>query len=80
MKATVQVTLKEDVPDAHGRVAAERLVDLGFGEVKSVRIGRLIEVEMDSADRNNAAARLEQMCKSLLVNGVIEDYTIKSME
>jgi phosphoribosylformylglycinamidine synthase len=80
MKAVVVVRLKTDIPDAAGSAVSQRLVDLGFSEVKDARIGKVIEVEMEAADRDNATERVKQMCERLLVNQVIEDFVLVSLQ
>lgn len=80
MKARIAVKLKEEVLDAQGKAVAERLGSLGFTEVRDVRVGKLIEIDLQSADRENAISRLQLMCDKLLVNEVIEDYDITSVE
>ena len=76
-KASVFVKLKEGVMDAQGQVVSKALGSLGYGEVKSVRIGKLIEIELDGQDAEAARAKVDEMCRKLLANPVIEDYTIQ---
>jgi phosphoribosylformylglycinamidine synthase len=73
MKATVKIFLKEDVTDVAGKTIKERLISLGFGEVKEVRVGKLLEIEIESADRENTVNRVQEMCSRLLVNSAIEE-------
>lgn len=80
MKALVLIKPKEDVPDSPGRVVQERLMNRGFTEVKGTRVGKLIELEIEGADRDNAALRIRQMCTQLLVNQTIEDFTIQIID
>lgn len=80
MQARVIVRLKPEVPDAPGQVVAERLVEMGFGEVKTARIGKFIELELEAADRQAIGERVRQMCDQLLTNALIEDYEIQSVE
>jgi phosphoribosylformylglycinamidine synthase PurS subunit len=63
--------------DAQGQVVGKALNSLGYGEVKAVRIGKLIEVELDGGDLEKARARTDEMCRKLLANPVIENYTIE---
>jgi phosphoribosylformylglycinamidine synthase len=74
MKASVYITLKRGVLDPQGQSAAATLARLGFDEVSGVRIGKYIEVELDTEDRAAAESRLSEMCERLLANTVIEDY------
>ena len=73
MKVKVYVTLKHGVLDPQGQAVARTLGRMGYDEVQDVRIGKYIELEVASADR----ARVEEMCKRLLANTVIEDYRIE---
>jgi phosphoribosylformylglycinamidine synthase PurS subunit len=72
--ARVYVTLKPSLLDSAGRTVAQALQKLGYAEVEQVRIGKLIEVQVDSYDE----ARLKEMCDKLLANPVIEDYRIET--
>lgn len=74
MKAKVYVTIKENVLDPQGNAVQGALHTMGFDEVGKVRIGKFLEVELDTADRNFAEQRLIAMCEKLLANTVIEDY------
>ena len=75
MKARIIVTLKNGVLDPQGKAIENAVGALGIGGVKSVRQGKFIEVEL--ADSNEAAARetVDRMCRELLANTVIENYT-----
>lgn len=74
MKAKVYVTIKENVLDPQGNAVQGALHSLGFGEVSKVRIGKFMEVELDTNDRNQAEERVQSMCEKLLANTVVEDY------
>lgn len=76
MKVRVLVRLKPGVLDPQGRAVHHSLEGLGFGGVEEVRIGRLIE--MDLADGTSDEA-IDTMCRQLLANMVIEDYTIEKI-
>jgi phosphoribosylformylglycinamidine synthase subunit PurS len=75
MKIRVFVTLKSGVLDPQGQAVARTLKRTGYAEVAAARIGKLIELEV--AD-GTPPARVEEMCKKLLANPVIEDYRIES--
>ena len=79
MKAKVLIRYREDTPDAQGRVTYERLLDFGFHEVKEVKVGKLIELELDAVDRDHASARIKQMCEKLLANVIVEEFEIQSV-
>ena len=72
-KVNVYVTLRESVVDPQGTAAKEALQNMGYAEVEKVRIGKLIELELDAAT-TDIDARVKEMCDKLLVNRVIEDY------
>jgi len=74
MKAKIYVTLKREVLDPQGDAVRRALGSLDLGAVKDVRVGKLIEVELDTDDRAAAEKQLEQMCEKLLANPVMEDY------
>ena len=76
MKANVLIHLNEDVIDAAGRVLKQRLVELGFAEVRGARIGKLIELDIESADQAGTQERIGQMCDRLLLNPDIENFEI----
>jgi len=66
MKTTVLVRFKEEVFDAAGEALAQRLNSMGYTQVKSARVGKLIDLDIESADRDASRERVEQMCKELL--------------
>lgn len=66
----VYVTLKPSLLDSAGRTVADSLHRMGYQEVKDARIGKLIELKMESADE----ARIKAMCDELLANPVIENF------
>ena len=77
MKAKVFVTLKEGVLDPQGQAVGRTLKRLGYDEVDSVRIGKFVEVELNSEDPNKALERLTLMCERLIANTVIENFRIE---
>ena len=80
MKATVLVRLKTEVLDPQGDAVRRALDKLGFEGVKGVRIGKLIEIEIDDAHAGGAdlKERLSKMADEMLANPVIEDYEVKT--
>ena len=80
MKARVVVTLKDEVLDPEGRAVAKRLNASGYAEVKEAKVGKFIELELETGDRENAERRVLQMCKDLLANEMIEDYHFLGVE
>lgn len=77
MKVRIHVSLKPGVLDPQGRAVHHALEGLGFAGVNDVRVGRLIELEV--ADATTDAA-LDDMCRKLLANMVIENYRIEKLE
>jgi phosphoribosylformylglycinamidine synthase len=77
MKARVVVRLKHSVLDPQGQAVSRALGSLGFTEVKDVRLGKVIELELDETDPKKARERLQAMCEKLLANTVIEEYVIE---
>jgi phosphoribosylformylglycinamidine synthase subunit PurS len=74
MKAKIYVTIKQNVLDPQGNAVQGALHTLGFNEVSKVRIGKYLEVELDTNDRAQAEEKLKVMCEKLLANTVVEDY------
>ena len=79
MKFSVTVTLKKDVLDPQGKVVKNTLVDMGMNNLKSIRQGKHFEIEVNENDQNNAEKKVDEMCKKLLVNLIIEDYKISKI-
>jgi phosphoribosylformylglycinamidine synthase len=77
MKARVHVTLKSGVLDPQGKAIGNALHRLGFPEVGDVRQGKFIELELAETDAERARSRLDEMCRKLLANTVIENYRIE---
>ncbi len=76
MKARVHITLKNGVLDPQGKAIQHALDALGFEGVDDVRQGKYIELDLAETDRATAEANVEEMCKKLLSNMVIENYAI----
>ena len=76
MRATVLVRPKDGILDPQGEAVGSSLRRLGFG-VADARVGRLVDVEIDSEDPAAARAQLERMCEQLLANPLIESYEIE---
>ncbi len=77
MKATVYVTLKQEVLDPQGEAVRRALGSLGFAGVRSVRVGKLIEIESEGDDAGAFSERLQGMAADLLANPVIEDFRVE---
>lgn len=74
IKATVYVTIKQGVLDPQGVAVQGALHSMGFQEVESLRIGKYMELQLDTDNREEAEQRVKQMCEKLLANTVVEDY------
>lgn len=77
MKAKIHITLKTGVLDPQGKAIEGALHGLGFETVSNVRQGKEIALDIDEADEATARAKIEEMCKKLLANPVMEDYAIE---
>tara|TARA_B100000242_G_scaffold291886_1_gene266082 strand:- start:875 stop:1117 length:243 start_codon:yes stop_codon:yes gene_type:complete len=77
MLAKIHITLKKDVLDPQGSVIANSLKSLGFDNVRDVRQGKFIELEIEGSDRDTATKQCNEMCEKLLANLVIEDYSVE---
>ena len=76
MKARIHVYLKPGVLDPQGQAVATSLNHLGFDEVSAARQGKFIELDLETADAEEAQKRVEAMCDKLLANPVTEDFEI----
>lgn len=76
MKARVDVTLKNGVLDPQGKAISHALHNLGFKGVRDVRVGKVIELELDEADAARGTEIAQQMAEKLLANQVIEDFRV----
>jgi phosphoribosylformylglycinamidine synthase subunit PurS len=78
LKFSVTVTLKKDVLDPQGKVVQNTLVSLGLS-LKNIRQGKYFEIEINEKDQSKAEKEIDDMCKKLLVNLIIEDYKINRL-
>ena len=76
MKVSVIITLKKDVLDPQGKVIHQTLDGMGFDNVNEVRQGKYFEIDSKESNPKNAKEQVEEMCKKLLTNLVIENYKI----
>ncbi len=77
MKLSITVTLKKDVLDPQGKVVQNTLQNLGISKLISLRQGKYFEIEIDEKDEKVARKKVDEMCKILLVNLIIENYEIQ---
>jgi phosphoribosylformylglycinamidine synthase PurS subunit len=80
LKAKVHITLKSGVLDPQGKAVEHALGGLGFKDIIDVRQGKYIELTLKTKDKAKAKAEVEKMCKTLLANTVIENYTVEMAE
>ena len=78
MKFSITVTLKKDVLDPQGKVVQNTLMNIGLN-LKNIRQGKYFEIEVDEKDQFKAEKKIDEMCKKLLVNLIIEDYKINKL-
>ena len=79
LKFSVTVTLKKDVLDPQGKVVQNTLINMGMSNLKNIRQGKHFEIEVDENDIKIAQKKIDEMCKKLLVNLIIEDYKINKI-
>ena len=76
MKISVVITFKKDVLDPQGKVIHQTLDGMGFEGINEVRQGKYFEIDTNESDKKKAEEKVEEMCKKLLANLVIEDFKI----
>ena len=76
MKVAVIITLKKDVLDPQGKVIHQALDNMGFEDINEIRQGKYFEIDLNEEDKSKAEKKIEDMCKRLLANLVIENYKI----
>jgi phosphoribosylformylglycinamidine synthase subunit PurS len=77
VKARVLVRLKPSILDAQGATVKRALAGLGFAEVQDVRVGKVVDLDLDGLEPADARHRVDEMCAKLLHNPVIEDFTVE---
>ena len=78
MKFSITVTLKKDVLDPQGKVVQNTLSNIGLNLI-NIRQGKYFEIEVDEKDQTKAEKNVDEMCRKLLVNLIIEDYKINKL-
>jgi|TARA_B100000446_G_scaffold57321_1_gene53404 phosphoribosylformylglycinamidine synthase len=76
LKISATVTLKKEVLDPQGKVVSQTLKNMGYDSIVNVRQGKYFDIELNESDKEKAKKIAEEICKKLLTNVVIEDYTI----
>jgi len=77
MKVVANIFLKNGVLDPQGKAVHHGLDALGFKNVKDVRVGKQIVIDIESEDENKAIEEVKEMCEKLLANTVIENYEVE---
>jgi len=77
IRARVLVRLKRGILDVQGNAVRRALKGLGYDDLRDLRVGKVIDVEVEAPDPAAAAARVEEMCRRLLANPVTEDFAIE---
>ena len=77
MKVRVLVRLKPGILDVQGAAVKRALGGLGFTDVADLRVGKVIELDVEAANPGDARARVDEMCRKLLANPILEDYAIE---
>ena len=80
MKAKVHITLKNGVLDPQGKAIEHALHGLGFEDASDVRQGKYIELNVSENDKTTAKSKVEDMCRTLLANTVIENYSVEILD
>jgi phosphoribosylformylglycinamidine synthase PurS subunit len=80
MRVKIFISFKEGVLDPQGKAVERSLHSLGYEEVRDVRMGKYLEIELEASSREAAEARIREMCDKLLANPVIEDYRFEIEE
>jgi len=76
-KARVIITLRRTIMDAQGQTVEKALHNLGYANVGRLRIGKFVEMELNGAPRHELQAQVEEMCRKLLANPIIEDFRVE---
>jgi len=79
LRFSVTVTLKKDVLDPQGKVVQQTLQNMGMKTLKSLRQGKYFEIEVDETDEGKAKEEVNDMCKKLLVNLIIEKFEVNKI-
>lgn len=77
MKVTVTIDRRPEIADPEGTTVERALHELGFTEAKSVRMDRVIHMDVDGDDPDAVKTQVESMCRQLLANPVLEDFTVE---
>ena len=78
MKFIVRISLKSSILDPQGDAISNSLKSLGFEDIKSIRQGKIIEIDLEESDVKAGKETIDRMCNKLLVNNVIENFSIET--
>ena len=77
MKVTVEITRRPEIADPEGTTIQRALTDLGHNDVVSVRVDRVIHLDVNGDDPETVRSMVEEMCSQVLANPVLEDFTVE---
>jgi phosphoribosylformylglycinamidine synthase PurS subunit len=77
MKVTITIDRRPEIADPEGTTVKRALHDLGFTEARAVRMDRVIHMDVEGDDVGEVKARVEEMCRQLLANPVLEDFAVR---
>ncbi len=80
MRARVLVRLKPGIMDVQGAAVKKALAGLGFSELNDLRVGKVIDIDLNEPTPEGARVRVGEMCRQLLANPILEDYTIETVD
>ena len=80
MRARVLVRLKPGIMDVQGAAVKRALAGLGFSDLNDLRVGKVIDIDLNEPTPESARARVGEMCRQLLANPILEDYTIETVD
>ena len=80
MRVRVLVRLKPGIMDVQGAAVMRALAGLGFSELNDLRVGKVIDIDLNEPTPEGARARVGEMCRQLLANPILEDYTIETVD
>lgn len=80
MRVTVTIDRRPEIADPEGTTVRRALHDLGFTEAKEVRMDRVIHMDVEGDDPTEVKSRVEEMCRQLLANPVLEDFSVEVVE
>ena len=80
MRVRVLIRLRPGIMDVQGAAVQRALLGLGFSDLRDLRVGKVIELDVDAPNASAARARADEMCRTLLANPVLEDFTIEALD